>query len=153
MAFGLHSWGTPAAWSWVKVQSNQQSTVTVTWPCKSHVKLAQIAERTIHDDMEYLIKHTVDPRKADYAVISGIQIHSWGEQFDDAAPNLEYIAPCSVYCVVAGERTYLDLFTIPGLTPRQISVLSASASPTDRTKPVDPDEVWHHPQSLFAPAD
>ncbi|EIE22504.1 hypothetical protein COCSUDRAFT_16853 [Coccomyxa subellipsoidea C-169] len=115
--------------------------------------LAQIAERTIHDDMEYLIKHTVDPRKADYAVISGIQIHSWGEQFDDAAPNLEYIAPCSVYCVVAGERTYLDLFTIPGLTPRQISVLSASASPTDRTKPVDPDEVWHHPQSLFAPAD
>lgn len=103
--------------------------------------LAQIAERTIHDDMEYLIKHTVDPRKADYAVISGIQIHSWGEKFDDAAPNLEYIAPCSVYCVVAGERTYLDLFTIPGLTPRQISVLSASISPTDRTKPIDPDEV------------
>ncbi|KAK9915041.1 hypothetical protein WJX75_004010 [Coccomyxa subellipsoidea] len=105
------------------------------------VQITKIAERTIHDDMEYLIKHTVDPRKADYAVISGIQIHSWGEKFDDAAPNLEYIAPCSVYCVVAGERTYLDLFTIPGLTPRQISVLSASTSPADRTKPIDPDEV------------
>lgn len=103
---------------------------------------AQIAERTISDDMEYLIKHTVDPRKADYAVISGVQIHSWGERFDDAAPNLEYIAPCSVYCVVAGERTDLDLFNIPGLTPRQISVLSAGSAAADRTKPADPDEVW-----------
>lgn len=100
----------------------------------------QIAERTIHDDMEFLIKQTVDPRKADYAVISGIQIHSWGEKFDDEAPNLEFIAPCSVYCVVAGERTYLDLFTIPGLTPRQISVLS-SAGASDRAKRADPDEV------------
>ncbi|CAL8468509.1 g8049 [Coccomyxa elongata] len=104
------------------------------------VQITKIAERTIHDDMEFLIKQTVDPRKADYAVISGIQIHSWGEKFDDEAPNLEFIAPCSVYCVVAGERTYLDLFTIPGLTPRQISVLS-SAGASDRAKAADPDEV------------
>lgn len=109
----------------------------------------QIAERTIHDDMEFLIKQTVDPRKADYAVISGIQIHSWGEKFDDEAPNLEFIAPCSVYCVVAGERTYLDLFTIPGLTPRQISVLSSTGA-SERAKRADPDEVSPLPFSLHA---
>ena len=28
---------------------------------------AQVAERTITDDLEYLISHTVDPKKADYA--------------------------------------------------------------------------------------
>ena len=56
---------------------------------------AQLAERTILDDLEYLIRNSVDPSRADYAVISGVQIHSWGRAYDDEAPNLEYIAPRS----------------------------------------------------------
>lgn len=105
----------------------------------------QIAERTIHDDMEYLIKRTVDPKKADYVVVSGVQIHSWGVKFDDPTPNLEFIAPSTVYCVVAGERTNLDLFTIPSLTPRQISVLAASGAGQEYpSKPADLDEVCIH---------
>jgi Limiting CO2-inducible proteins B/C beta carbonyic anhydrases len=38
------------------------------------VELTNVAERTITDDLEYLISHTVDPRKADYAVVTGIQV-------------------------------------------------------------------------------
>ena len=57
-----------------------------------------------------------------------LQIHNWGQSFDNQSPNLEYIAPSTVYTVVAGERTYLDLNSIPQLTPRQIRVLSSSAA-------------------------
>lgn len=37
----------------------------------------QVAERTITDDLEYLIQQSVDPTKADYAVVTGVQIHNW----------------------------------------------------------------------------
>ncbi len=33
-----------------------------------------MAERTITDDLEYLIQHTVDRSKADYAVVTGVQV-------------------------------------------------------------------------------
>ncbi|CAK0781496.1 hypothetical protein CVIRNUC_005388 [Coccomyxa viridis] len=93
------------------------------------VDITKIAERTILDDLEYLISQTItSPSQADYAVISGVQIHNWGQSFDNQSPNLEYIAPSTVYTVVAGERTYLDLNSIPQLTPRQIRVLSSSAA-------------------------
>jgi hypothetical protein len=101
---------------------------------------AQVAERTIMDDLEHLIAKTVDPKRADYAVISGVQIHSWGRSFDDETPNLEFIAPATVYCVVAGERTYLDLRTIPSLTPRQIRALSRGPAAEGRSPAAD-DEV------------
>lgn len=57
-----------------------------------------------------------------------LQIHSWGQSFDNQSPNLEFIAPSTVYTVVAGERTYLNLSSIPQLTPRQIRVLSSPAA-------------------------
>ena len=56
---------------------------------------------------------SVDPSNADYAVVTGVQIHNWGAEFDDSSPNLEFVAPASVYVVVGGERTYLDLSSIP----------------------------------------
>lgn len=37
----------------------------------SLVDLTGVAERTITDDLEFLIKNAVDPAKADYAVITG----------------------------------------------------------------------------------
>lgn len=94
----------------------------------SLVDITKVAERTITDDLEYLISHTVDPRKADYAVVTGIQIHNWGEKFDDDSPNLEFVAPASVYVVVNGEKTHLDLGAMPSLTPRQVSILAAHAT-------------------------
>ena len=41
---------------------------------QSPLLLLQVAERTITDDLEYLIRHTVDPSKADYAVVTGVQV-------------------------------------------------------------------------------
>jgi Limiting CO2-inducible proteins B/C beta carbonyic anhydrases len=37
----------------------------------------QVAERTITSDLEGLIKAAVDTEKADYAVVTGVQIHNW----------------------------------------------------------------------------
>lgn len=88
------------------------------------VQITKVAERTITDDLEYLISHTVDPRKADYAVITGVQIHNWGARFDDESPNLEFVAPTNVYVVVNGEKTEIDLCSMPSLTPRQIRILA-----------------------------
>lgn len=42
-----------------------------------------------------------------------MQIHNWGPEFDDESPNLEFVAPCSIYVVIRGERTYLDITSIP----------------------------------------
>jgi Limiting CO2-inducible proteins B/C beta carbonyic anhydrases len=36
-----------------------------------------VAERTITSDLEGLIKAAVDTQKADYAVVTGVQIHNW----------------------------------------------------------------------------
>lgn len=91
------------------------------------VEITKVAERTIADDLDYLISHTVDHRKADYAVVTGIQVHNWGARFDDESPNLEFVAPASVYVVVNGAKTQIDLNTMPSLTPRQIRILSAKA--------------------------
>lgn len=63
-----------------------------------------------------------------------LQIHSWGQSFDNQSPNLEFIAPSTVYTVIAGERTYLNLSSIPQLTPRQIRVLSSSAAASESSK-------------------
>lgn len=88
------------------------------------VDLTKVAERTISDDLNYLISQTVDPQKADYAVVTGVQIHNWGTTFDDESPNLEFIAPAQAYVVVNGFKTQIDLNTMPSLTPRQIRILA-----------------------------
>ena len=95
------------------------------------VDITSVAERTISDDLDYLISHTVDPKKADYAVVSGVQIHNWGYRFDDESPNLEFVAPKSVYVVVNGEKTYLNLNNMPSLTPRQIRILAGKSEGSD----------------------
>ena len=55
-----------------------------------------------------------------HAVVTGVQIHNWGERFDDDSPNLEFVAPSSVYVVVDGEKTHVDLGAMPSLTPHQV---------------------------------
>jgi hypothetical protein len=88
------------------------------------VGLTKVCERTIAADLEYLISKAVDPAKADYAVITGVQIHSWGKENDDGTPNLEYVQPVQAYAVVNGEKTAIDLRGVPALTPRQSRELS-----------------------------
>lgn len=56
----------------------------------------------------------MDTSKADYAVVTGVQIHNWALNLDD--PNsysMEFVAPASVYAVVNGVATHLDLGQIP----------------------------------------
>ncbi|KAL4436568.1 hypothetical protein ABPG75_003707 [Micractinium tetrahymenae] len=85
--------------------------------------ITKVAERTISDDLEFLISKTVDVNKADYAVITGVQIHNWAYDFEDESPNLEFVAPTSAYVVVNGQKTHIDLAAMPPLTPRQIKML------------------------------
>ena len=125
-----------------------------------------MAERTISDDLEFLISQAVDPKKADYAgeaelggsaagwglgtvgaagqhaggmlgalhrarhathhpphtpplpslpcaVITGVQIHNWANNFEDDSPNLEFVAPTAAYVVVNGVKTHVDLSAVP----------------------------------------
>ena len=61
-------------------------------------------------DLETLIEHSVDVRRADYAVVTGIQIHNWSVDPDvDGHPNLEFIQPRTSYVVVDGEKRSLQL--------------------------------------------
>lgn len=90
------------------------------------VSLTKVTERTISDDLEFLISKAVDPAKADYAVVTGVQIHNWSTEFDNEEPNLEWVAPTSAYVVVNGEKTVLDLKSVPSLTPRQIRLLASA---------------------------
>jgi hypothetical protein len=95
-------------------------------------ELTKICERQISSDLESLIGQAVDTSKADYAVITGVQIHNWGEKFDNEEPNFEMVAPTSGYVVINGVKTELDLGSIPPLTPRQISMLTGQQG-TDTT--------------------
>jgi len=89
--------------------------------------ITKAAERMITDDLEYLIEKAVDTNKADYAVVTGVQIHNWSTNFDDEVPNLELVWPTKVYTVVNGKTTYLDLTKIPSLTPRQLQLLAQAS--------------------------
>jgi len=89
--------------------------------------ITKAAERMITDDLEYLIEKAVDTNKADYAVVTGVQIHNWSTNFDDSVPNLELVWPTKVYVVTNGKATYLDLTKIPSLTPRQLQLLAQAS--------------------------
>lgn len=82
----------------------------------------QIAERTISDDLEYLIEKAVDPRTADYAVVTGVEIHNWAAELKDGGePSMEFVAPTRAYVVVNGVRTNLDLMQIPVSHQQRVS--------------------------------
>ncbi|KIY94237.1 low-CO2-inducible protein [Monoraphidium neglectum] len=85
--------------------------------------ITHAAERVITDDLEFLISKAVDPEKADYAVITGVQIHNWSKD-QTAGANIEFVAPAKAYVVNRGETTIIDLAQVPALTPRQLNSLS-----------------------------
>ncbi|GAB4823828.1 hypothetical protein N2152v2_010874 [Parachlorella kessleri] len=104
------------------------------------VGLTKVTERVISDDLDFLISKAVNTSKADYAVVTGVQIHNWAEEFDSDEPNLEWVAPVNVYAVVDGKRYDIDITKLPGLTPRQIRLL-ASAPDAHQPTPVQAMEA------------
>ena len=69
----------------------------------------------------------MDTSKADYAVVTGIQIHNWADNFGDEEPSFEFVHPSSIYTVIQGRKSVLDLTTTSALTPRMIRILAGSA--------------------------
>jgi len=74
--------------------------------------VTKAALEVITEDLERLISLTVDPATADYAVITGVQIHS-GNQIPGEPFSLErtvdYVAPGAMYAVVEGKRYAMSL--------------------------------------------
>jgi hypothetical protein len=78
--------------------------------------ITDLAERAITADLESMIADTVDRNQADYAVISGIQVHNWPEPAS-GEPTIEFVAPRTCYVVVNGERQDIDLLVrFPAIT-------------------------------------
>ncbi|CAI5475815.1 unnamed protein product [Closterium sp. Yama58-4] len=80
----------------------------------SLVDVTRAALAAINEDLEKLIALTVDPATADYAVITGVQIHS-GDQIPGQPFRIErtcdYIAPDKMYAVVRGQKYQLKVET------------------------------------------
>ena len=84
----------------------------------------------------YLIEKTVDPEKADYAVITGIQIHSTRVANSKVwHPHLEFIAPTSMYIVKDGIKHTMDIMGIDPPTPRQLFKIGAGEYIYELPKP------------------
>jgi hypothetical protein len=85
--------------------------------------LTGLAEQAITQDLEALIAASVDTSKADYAVITGIQIHNWAVEYDSEEPNLEWVEPRCVYVVVDGQKQALDLSQVSVWLPAHLTML------------------------------
>lgn len=87
-----------------------------------------------HQDLEYLISKAVDTKKADYAVVTGVQIHNWASDLEDVRiPSMEFVAPARAYVVVNGEKIDIDLQQVPALSPRQLQLLAAQSTQSVET--------------------
>ncbi|GJP59741.1 hypothetical protein CLOP_g15114 [Closterium sp. NIES-67] len=97
---------------YVLLKRKVSSKVTNGGPPLSLVQVTRAALATINEDLEKLISLTVDPATADYAVVTGVQIHS-GNQIPGEPFRIErtcdYISPDLMYAVVRGQRYNLKL--------------------------------------------
>ena len=82
--------------------------------------VTRLADRVIRRDLDALIERTVDTSKADYAVCTGIQIHSTTANARIWHPPLEFVAPTSMYVVKDGVRYDMDVLSVDPPTPRQL---------------------------------
>jgi len=74
------------------------------------VAVTKAAERAITADLERLVAAAVDTTRADYAVITGVEVHNWATDLSDpAGASLEMIFATEAYAVVKGRRFALDL--------------------------------------------
>jgi hypothetical protein len=89
------------------------------------VDITKAAERAISEDLEELIGKAVNKNVADYAVVTGVQIHNWHCPNKEAgAPNLEFVYPVQVYTMVNGVKTVHNLADIAPVTPRMTKLLA-----------------------------
>eukprot|EP00271_Cylindrocystis_brebissonii_P012105 TRINITY_DN301_c0_g1_i1.p1 TRINITY_DN301_c0_g1~~TRINITY_DN301_c0_g1_i1.p1 ORF type:complete len:407 (-),score=88.03 TRINITY_DN301_c0_g1_i1:1085-2305(-) len=76
----------------------------------SLVDVTKGALQVITEDLENLISKTVNPETSDYAVVTGVQIHSGnqipGEPFK-IERTVDYVAPFTMYAVIRGEKYIL----------------------------------------------
>ena len=95
-------------------------------------------------DLEYLISKAVNPKQADYAVVTGVQVHNWASDLEDERiPSMEFVAPARAYVVINGEKIDLDLQQVPALSPRQLQLLAAqSTAVVENSKSLTTGETW-----------
>lgn len=79
------------------------------------VDITKVAVSLIEEEMLSIIKAVVDPEKADYAVVTGVQIHS-SSAGPDGNPCLEFVAPSKAFAVVGGEEKPIDFMLLSQLT-------------------------------------
>ena len=91
----------------------------------------QVAGHVITRDLKQLIDLAVDTSKADYAVFTGVQIHSWPNP-DAGEPILEYVQPVASYTVVNGQHKEMALNVLPPVAPRQLTMLAKGAGENPR---------------------
>eukprot|EP00740_Mantoniella_antarctica_P011715 CAMPEP_0181368202 /NCGR_PEP_ID=MMETSP1106-20121128/11929_1 /TAXON_ID=81844 /ORGANISM="Mantoniella antarctica, Strain SL-175" /LENGTH=483 /DNA_ID=CAMNT_0023484237 /DNA_START=135 /DNA_END=1587 /DNA_ORIENTATION=- len=85
------------------------------------VQVTKLCDGVIQKDFTELVRAAVDPAKADFAIITGVQIHSYGHTLDEWHPNMEYICPTSMTVVVNGKATNINLVDDTSApTPRQL---------------------------------
>jgi len=72
----------------------------------SLVELTKTVQKVVLAELEKLISSTLDPKKANYAVISGVQIHgpSWLNKKD-----MDYVWVGDAYSVVKGEKVKINI--------------------------------------------
>jgi len=85
------------------------------------VQTTKLCDGVIQEDFTELVRAAVDPSKADFAILTGVQIHSYGHTLDEWHPNMEYICPTSMTVVTNGQAQKIDLVAeTPAPTPRQL---------------------------------
>lgn len=99
------------------------------------VQITKLCDAVIQQDFTELIRAAVDPNKADFAIITGVQIHNYGHTLDEWHPNMEYICPTSMKVVVNGRGVDINLLEETAApTPRQLFAMRGSgevlATPT-----------------------
>lgn len=95
--------------------------------------ITALAERTITNDLEYLLEKVIDTEHADYAVVTGVQIHNWATTLEQGGkPSQEFVAFSKCYVVVNGRKMHINLVKIPPLSPRQLLTLATGNGPVDK---------------------
>jgi len=76
------------------------------------VSVTNATVEVINEKLEAIIAKAVDTSKADYAVVTGIQIHSGVNGYGNAFSYekvAEYFVPSAGYAVINGEKKALRL--------------------------------------------
>ncbi|GAQ84874.1 hypothetical protein KFL_002100040 [Klebsormidium nitens] len=92
-----------------KVLHKQSCLCNMATQTPSLMDVTKTALDVITEDLNDLLSKVVDPAKADFAVVTGIQIHAGtSEAPDDQNQFVDYVAPGTMYAVVNGQGYSLD---------------------------------------------